>query len=40
MEVSAEAKNVALTEHWLAVGTGLKLLQGENKARDWAKRGS
>jgi predicted YcjX-like family ATPase len=34
MEVSVQAKTVELTEHWLAVGKELKLLQGENKARD------
>ena len=34
MEVSVQAKTVELTEHWLAVGNELKLLQGENKARD------
>jgi len=34
MEVSVQAKTFELTEHWLAVGNELKLLQGENKARD------
>ena len=38
MEVSVQAKTFELTEHWLAVGNELKLLQGENKARDSKER--
>jgi hypothetical protein len=34
MEVCDQTTTVELIEHWLAVGKELKILQGENKARD------